>query len=50
MTDDTDQVVAWIEESFAAEAESRADAEAHPHPQKVEAAQEKSAQRTTMPE
>jgi hypothetical protein len=50
MTDDTDQVVAWIEESFAAEAESRADAEAHPEPEKAEAFQEKSAQRTTMPE
>ena len=50
MTDDTDQVVAWLEESFSAEAEERAQAEAHPKPEVVEAAHEKSAQRTTMPE
>ena len=50
LTDDTDQAVAWIEESFAAEAESRATATDHPRPETVEAAQEKSAQRTTRPE
>jgi uncharacterized protein (TIGR00730 family) len=50
LTDDTDQVVEWIEESFADEAEARAEAEAQPKPEKAEAQQEKSAQRTTMPE
>jgi uncharacterized protein (TIGR00730 family) len=50
MTDDTDQVVAWLEESFSAEAAERARAEAHPAPEAVEAAHEKRAQRTRMPE
>ena len=48
--DDLDQVVAWLEESFRAEAESHADREAHPEPQKVDARQEKQAQRTALPE
>jgi len=50
LTDDTDEVVKWIEESFADEAESRAAAESNAQPEKAEAAQEKEAQRTTMPE
>jgi uncharacterized protein (TIGR00730 family) len=50
MTDNTDDVLEWIEESFRAEAESHADRTAHPQPEKVDARQEKQAQRTTLPE
>jgi uncharacterized protein (TIGR00730 family) len=50
LTDDLDQVVEWLEESFAAEARAQAEAEAHPQPEKAEARQEERAQRTTMPE
>jgi uncharacterized protein (TIGR00730 family) len=50
MTDDTDEVIEWIEDSFRAEAESRAQAEAQPVPERVDARREKNAQRTTMPE
>ncbi len=50
LTDDTDQVVAWIEESFATRPRRGRRPRRMPKPEKVEAAQEKSAQRTTMPE
>ena len=49
-TDDTDQVVTWLEESFRAERESRVEADSHRQPERVEANQEKKAQRTTLPE
>jgi uncharacterized protein (TIGR00730 family) len=50
ITDDLEEVVTWLEESFRAEQEAHHDREAHPQPEKVDARQEKNAQRTPMPE
>jgi uncharacterized protein (TIGR00730 family) len=49
-TDDTDQAVAWIEESFAAARADERTAKEHPQPERVDAAHEIQAQRTTKPE
>jgi len=49
-TDNTDDVIAWLEESFAEERESHKDVAEHREPEKVEAKQEKRAQRTALPE
>jgi uncharacterized protein (TIGR00730 family) len=51
VTDDSDEVVRIIEESFAAADEARAEAEASPAgEERAEAEQEKEAQTTTLPE
>jgi uncharacterized protein (TIGR00730 family) len=50
VTDDLAEVVRWIEESFTEAQEADTEAAAHPEPTKVEAAQEKQAQRTALPE
>jgi uncharacterized protein (TIGR00730 family) len=50
-TDDPDETVDWIEKSMAAAEEARVEAETHPAgEEKVDAAQEREAQRTTRPE
>jgi uncharacterized protein (TIGR00730 family) len=49
-TDDLDQVMAWIEESFADAEAARQAAEQSPNGERVEAAQELQAQTTTRPE
>jgi uncharacterized protein (TIGR00730 family) len=50
ITDETNEVVAWLEDSFRAEREANVDRESHPEPERVDAKQEKQAQRTTLPE
>ena len=50
ITDDLQQVVGWIQESFAASRAAQSQAEAHPRPERVEAKQEKQAQTTALPE
>jgi uncharacterized protein (TIGR00730 family) len=51
VTDDPDEVVEWIEESFRAAEEARVEAAAHPAgDERIEAAQERRAQTTTKPE
>jgi uncharacterized protein (TIGR00730 family) len=50
VTDDLDQVVAWLEESFRDEQEAHEHRAAASRPENVDAGQEKQAQRTTMPE
>jgi uncharacterized protein (TIGR00730 family) len=49
-TDNTDEVLAWLEASFAEEREAHGDVVSHPDPGRVEAKQEKEAQRTRQPE
>lgn len=51
VTDDNDEALAWIEESFADEAAARAEIETSPRGEEpAEAAEEKKHQRTTKPE
>jgi uncharacterized protein (TIGR00730 family) len=50
LTDDPAEVVAWLEESFAAATAAQAAADFHPQSDKVEAKQEQAAQRVAHPE
>jgi uncharacterized protein (TIGR00730 family) len=50
VTDDTDEVVTWLLESFAAEAEARREQDVAQVPEAVEMKQEQAAQRTARPE